>query len=331
MKSFLASARAAPRVAGRALRAARFAGRSTIVVGVMLSAACQDRDLAGPPADPSVAKSLVTGAAAAALDDQGRFVLSRPESGPYVEISGPRALELASAFLNQYGHIGVGVYEDDRGAKINLKELRPCPRVVYALSAYEAAPPVASLFMRKMLGSHWLVSFCGRSGMPEVMIAVSAHNTDVTVENGRLVEPGQMGANFRSMGVPVGVQLPPSPETAVLLAATSTGKRVSEVPVYTMPLRPKAPWLGVWTLGLEAPARVRGVSSDISRTTASLAVGFANSWNPAVLDADPRVAGTRVATFDEMDRTTTTGGFTFQLAYRVGVPAQYEEVREEGR
>jgi len=216
--------------------------------------------------------AFVTPEVAANLDADGRLILSGPLELPYPQITAERARELAEAFRVIHLPMIVQVMEKDRGAGINVSQLRVCGRTYYAEPTVEPLPPTVGGAFRRAYGPHWVVSLCGRSGVPEVSVSVAAYATDLGLEDGRLIYPQfEGGMFFSSVGIPVGSPegVPGYPESAVASVATKTGVRVSKTPrLVTLP-RTMAQ-LSYWTLELERPAIVRSLTTGRARADANI-------------------------------------------------------------
>jgi len=297
------------------------------VLAVLLPGCTQDRNPTAPPIS-SVDLSYVTGEAAEAVNSLGHFQFPMPAAGAYPQISESEAVTLASADLGFYGKVAVGLYEKDRGGPIKLDRLKPCPRAFLAATGYEPVQPQISEFTRKVVGSYWVVSFCDGS-VPQVSIAVSVHATQAGLlsKSGVVDLTKASGADFNPMGVPIGVQIPLSPEEAVTIAAKATGKRISSIPELIIPPWPASPHLARWRLALEAPVRVRGSKSRVSRSTTELFVGVFDSWRSVLLEADPSSSAERSETF--FDAGSAGASTTFTLMRRTGVPRVVEPITPE--
>jgi hypothetical protein len=107
---------------------------------------------------------------------------------------------------------------------------------------------------RKAYGSWYLVTLCGAGGVAQVSLAVSALNTDIGIENGRIVFPRIHGNEFHWAPIAPDVGAAPlSPESAARAAFELSGRPVTAVPTLTVPPRPFAPQLAMWRIELDAP------------------------------------------------------------------------------
>lgn len=278
---------------------------------------------------PAVLRSHVSGEAATLVNRQGHFQLPAPLVTAS-EIPASRATELAGAYLVTFGVLAKETWAGQRGSPIAVERLRPCGRVTYAQSSYEPLPANRSLWARKLVGNWWLVMLCDGASA-QVLIAVSAHNIDVTVSpDGRLVQPPVDGNNFLTRGIPLGESLPISPEAAVIQAATEGGARVSGIPAFVVRPRPAAPWLGAWTIRYERPVTVTGARSGRTSTLSDLAVGYDDSWKVRLLVSDGTGEARTGDSFADYGFPGESPTF-FVASFRAGIATGYESVRGGGR
>lgn len=191
----------------------------------MVSASCGEQ-LPTSATEASVLATSVTREVAESLNDRGQFVLPFVPQG---EIPFDRAKELAAAMWHDAAPFLLLTMERDRKGKVHAYELEPCERGFYAASAYSTVPAEAPNVVQKMLGSHWLIGMCYH-GVQEIVVAVSARATDAVVGRGRIHLPEPGVANFLTMGVPMGTQIPTDPEQVANLVATTLHRRVATVP-----------------------------------------------------------------------------------------------------
>lgn len=303
----------------------------SVAVLFMMFGACKGETTLSPPDavnPPEVLRSHVAGEAAALLDANGHFQLPAPQAQT-PEISASRATDLARSYLTTFGKLADGTWEEQRGLKIASEQLRPCGRVTYARTSYE--PLVGrSLWAQKLVGNWWLVMLCDGSSA-QVLIAVSAHSVDVTIdERGRLVQPPVDGNNFMTIGIRAGESVPIAPEAAVIEAATRGGARVTNVPEFVVRPRPAAPWLGAWRVSYEKPIQVTGMRSGITSSVTDLAVGYDDAWRVRLLG--PHQTGA-----PRLGDTVEDHGFIGQppqtvfAPFRPGVFVDYEQVQRGGK
>jgi len=223
-----------------------------IVVTLMLVvAACTD-DITRPTL-PALS-TVVTGAAAAALQANGQFEL--PAAPPGM-VTDSQARALSAAFVRMFGVFFVDFWEhDDRAGPIDLATLRVCGRSYYARSPYEPLPSSASFVLRQTYGSYWLTSLCGVNGNAQVSVAVPAVDTQFHVDSVGYITgiAGIDSARFLPVGIAPGFSVPPSPESAVREVAQWTGRRVVEVPELVLQPPSYFPQLAKWRVQLGVPA-----------------------------------------------------------------------------
>lgn len=278
-------------------------------------------------------EQFVVGSAAEALGTDGRFVLAAHESGPYPEIDARRAVVLAQAYVSEFALLAKGQWELDRGEPINVRQLRACNRVLLAESSFDPPASSVSLFARKMVGPYWLTTMCDATGSPNVLVAVSTYNVDVSIDqHGFLVQPSSGGANFMSIGIPSNTEVPISPESAVSVAAISSGKRVALAPRLIREGGFKAPWLAIWTIGLEAPVATVGSETGRKSLETNYFVGYSNSWSPAFLKG--KNVDATVRTEEIPDQELPANGASrqkFRVTYQATTFPNFERGLLEGR
>ncbi len=227
------------------------------------------------PEPPAVSREWVTGAAAAALGPDGRFVFPAPAPRSYA-ITEAEARKQAVAWARAVsagpdGALpGFRFLERDHGGPIPFAKLTDCGRALYAQSAYKPLPDTLPQPMLNAFGSYWVVRLCSPDGEIPIVVAV-AETSELSVGDGQLKLPpfpAQIGNEFRSAAVPRGTPrtraFPLEPEAAVAFAYRQTGRRISEVPEFWQRVAEQRPdpisvHSGHWRLRLEAP--VHGVGA----------------------------------------------------------------------
>lgn len=237
----------------------------------MLLAACVCISLAGcgkdsgtlpaaPRVDGPALDAVVTGAARSNLVN-GSFVLSAMSSGETPEITATQAEALAMAWRTDFGPWVQGFLDEGHGGPVPLAQLTVCGKTLYVRSHYEMPPatamadPVVAAHVRGY-GPWWLVSLCEPGGGTDVVLAVSAYATDLSVADGHIVVPRIGGNWFIPLGVRPDEALLPTPEDAAVRAAQATGRRISGVPELVMTAW-GVPQLAQWRLTVEAPAAIQ--------------------------------------------------------------------------
>lgn len=224
------------------------------------TAGCQSDGgkIASPPLSASEVSASLTGSAAVALQQNGKFSIRELQRQSELAImSAEQATTFALAFAREFAPFHATRLEEQRGHRIDYQRTAVCGRVLLAQSAYESPPPQTPRVLRLRLGPQWLVPLCDPSG-PALNVAVAARATDLRIDDGHLRLPPIQGGEFHARGIPIGgvaEMLPP--EDAVVHAAARTGKRVSAVPELVAPPFPHIPQNSSWRLTLEAPATLR--------------------------------------------------------------------------
>ena len=256
----------------------------------------------------TVSKEWVTGNAAAALGPDGRFVLPGPRDPRPREISEANARAQAVAWARLVSRIpttggtdtfqpGGSGLEQDYGGKIPFARLRDCGRAIYTVGAYGSISDTLPHWLFNNFGSYWVIELCSPRGDVPVVLAV-ATTSELVVVGGEL-QPNQRngGGEFRSSVNPRGTPLervyPLSPEAVVGFAYRTTGRRISEVPVFVQRVaeysrpEPIYPQNGHWLVTLEASIQGVGTPSGREYDTRDVAVFWPGGANP---DTTLRVA-----------------------------------------
>lgn len=259
-------------------------------------------DLAGPPPPPSVA-GLVTGNAAAALDGGGRFRWVPAEDDGIAVVGRDFAGTLAVGMVKTWilnsevlpgGESFRETAEWHHGSPIDWERVEVGPRPAYlASSAHHNPGEHLDPVLRRAMGPYWLVPlYVGAVQVAVIEVSALADNLFLDGNGFVRKRDGPRGGELRIAGVargaPVGVPL--SPEEAVLIVATRTGRRVSEIPELRLPGGPVVGAFSRWRVKLEAPVRVRRVADGVERITdvvyaGTYNLGEAGDWR----DVTPRL------------------------------------------
>jgi hypothetical protein len=237
-----------------------------------------------PPTRNEIAMS-VSGAAASALDENGKFQLSALSTSSLSEISASRASDVAEVWAHQFGPFLKGYLETQHGAPIRYAALVSCGRPLYARGAFIPPPEEIPAPYGRPYGSWWLVTLCESDGLPAVSLAVSALATELTVVDGQIRFPMVAGNEFFPVGIPMGSvgEFPASPEAAVALVAQQTGRRTTLVPELVMPVNTDGPPQAArWRLKLESAAQVRSAARG-GLATSELFVGLRDVTSHALV------------------------------------------------
>lgn len=252
-----------------------------LVIGsaiVALLAGCDQPDLrvAGPAAVPPRLSQYVTDDAAAGINGQGLFSLGQPAAtGDHPIITPERAGELALAYVRSFGPSLRSVWEEERGAPINLATLRVASRVLYAGTPYGSFPAGYHPAFQRGFGPYYLVPLTS-GAEPVLLISVAAYATQTTVDRRGFVQrPVQRGNEFVSRGLPVDTARfrLVSPEEAVAFVAETTGARIARTPELVRVGMPYAPASAVWKLTLDREIAVKAGQNRAPSRVSEVYVG----------------------------------------------------------
>ena len=241
----------------------RRAARGTVLIWVMglFLASCSDLP---PTAGPTFNESMLTPAAQALMDADGRFRRADVPARAFKQLGYRRAEELADAYVATFGSLAEGDWSRHHEGRVEAAALRACGRAEYAQSAYEAIGPEASATFRNYFEGQYIVQYCGSAGVPQVLVSISSVDAGLTIlSDGRLMFPAQGSAgSVHAQGIPpnAGGAAVVTPERAVAIAAEKTGRRVAGAPELVMPPFPMHSAFARWRVPLETS--VRGRASD---------------------------------------------------------------------
>lgn len=263
----------------RSSGARRYGSRYGCLGALLLATSCR-RSVTEPtevPLDVRVARTWVTGAAAAALATDGHFHLANAHAVEARNLGEAEAQSLAVAWARMVGRAAPlrrgavvqgtrEVIERIFGAPVDFAALRACGRPLFAESPYGPLGVAFPRAVRNSFGAKWVVRLCTPQGHVPVVVAIAAA-ADAAVVAGQLSLPDSSGGVFSFWSTRRGQRpVPLEPETAVDVAFRATGRRIAEVPRYVRitlepTTAPVLPPCGHWLLELESPVRVRSVSS----------------------------------------------------------------------
>lgn len=283
-----------------------------------------------PVREPDV-RSFVTGAAAAAVDNNGAFVFTNaPPNGAFVSINEGRAVELAAAFIRTFAWpdyvigspLGAAL-EKQHGAAIDARLLKARGAVVLADSPYLDADPGSASFQRNLFGPRYLIRLHDGSG-PAIGVAVSAYAADVQVKDGNAILPAESGAEFQAYGNPYnkGYMNPVGPERAVVSAATATHTQVVEVPQLLLPERRFSFVNARWRVVLAREACFVNTATRDTAKSRVVYVGTALTSAGAILARDALFLPAAV----QADEDTASTNPLVLFRRRPGVPILFERV-----
>lgn len=286
--------------------------------------ACQDTSqFAGSEAlgTGSVSHVHVTGAAAAAVDGDGKFVIEPRTAWRRQLLSQGQATLLGQVYVRRIASTNASFYEKMRGARINFEVLQPCGRAYFAETPYEEPADNLPPSLTNLASPRWIVTYCEADANPSLSVAIAAAATYLSYEGPgfeRSNIKGQFkGMEFKALGVPVGKTLTPSPERAVTLLAEASGKRVTAVPALVLPGMPLGPWGARWMIVQEGAVKVRSSTGD----TASLRTLFVGR---EVLDV--QLFRGLPATVNDAREVFSSGpgGASYALDHRPDMPRRFE-------
>lgn len=257
-------------------------------------------------------RPYVTPAIAQQLDENGHFVLAAPafSANGRPVIGDTRAVELAVAFVRQFGRGMRPAFEKAHGGAIDLASLRPTG-VIYGESPFAPLPESSAPPAHKFFGPYYLVEMSS-DDLKVLSVAVSAYNQDIGLSEGRLVLPALFGNDFFTNGIsrdlPLGV--PTSAEIAVKHVAIQAGAFVDAIPDFQLPSPLFVPQFGRWRITLDRPVSAQAIGTDRTASSRVLYVDFRGALFVPKPDQPPTMAA---------------GGFAVTL--RENTPVDFEQVR----
>lgn len=231
-----------------------------LVFGLSGALACQE-----VPTSPQLdIKPYLTPEVRAQLNEKGQFILPEVETSSSM-ITADRARALATAFCHQAGGFYRQGLEARFGGPIDFSNLQANDRVYFADTPYGAVPPDAHVAFRKLYGPYYLVTMKTLNGDPVLSIAVSAYNTDLVLENGRVKFPRNRGNDFFMLAMNRNGDLtfPLAPENALGQVITKLRARVKGVNLILRDAR-MSPQMAVWRIDLEDVTPVNVAQRKIS-------------------------------------------------------------------
>lgn len=308
-----------------------------LLAGSLVS--CQSEFPTAPQPTVNELRESLTGEAAMAVNEAGKFVLPAPPPSLASVVSPGQASSLAVVWARQFGPLFRANLEGVHGGPIGLAKLAACGRPLYAGSAFEEPPLDVLPAARRAVGPWWLITLCEGTS-PKVSVAVSAWATELTIENDRIVFPTNSGMEFYGHGIPLGHsgEYPVSPERAAVSIARETGRRVSSIPSLIADFRSRGhPGHARWGGQLESSVAVRtlgGRSVPASEVYAGEAIPVsANAilFVPEAIQPDtaliesppPLILGESRESYEERVRTQTR---IIRVARRSAVPALFDRI-----
>ncbi len=275
---------------------------------------------------PLKSMQFVTGNAARNLNGEGRFNVNATASHTGVAtITAERAGELALANVRTYASSFREGWEKDRGAPIDVGSLKVDPRIFYAETPYGRFPDGYHPAYRRSFGPYFLVRLVSGS-TPVMIVAVSAYNTDVRIDDrGKVRVPAIGGDEFFEVALPAqqssGFQ-PVQPEEAVERVGHLTGKRTAEVPVLLLRGSTDHPAAAVWKVSLDGPVRVKDTKGTRRLSTQTVYVGPGGRLFVPAGSQSQRERGV----FRTTPSKNASGKAMGEVPIRGGAPAAFDEV-----
>lgn len=149
-------------------------------------------------------------------------------------------------------------WERQRGATISLAALTVGRHVYLAQTPYGPVPAGLHPSARKHFGPYYVMPLL-ENGIPAVMLAVSAYNTDMRIgADGQLILPRLDGNSFRHSGVPATLASFASltPEEAIVIVSRAANQKVARLPEMVLPGSRTLPIFALWKISLEGSASI---------------------------------------------------------------------------
>lgn len=199
-----------------------------------------------------------------------------PPSEP--RIARHTALELAGAYLKEFGPYTRGALEREHGAPIDFSNLEPLGEGFISHSPYQASNDLP-IPERNLLGGYYIFEF-GQAGVPVIRIGVAASATHLRIVEGTVRGGNDVGNEFRTIGVPIDPAyfVVTSPSQASEIVAQRTRTPVSQEPQFTSYGIRWYPHFGAWRVPLAGAVPVIRPATGERVTTTVLFV----TWNGVI-------------------------------------------------
>ena len=277
------------------------ASRAALAALLVLAACTSDDGVNAPP--KRLTPEFVTGAAAEALQQDGRFTFAPAVTQPRDQLTEAQARTIALHFVRVMAPYLNDSWNRYHGAAVVATALKACDRALYAATPYVSITGNTSELTRRTFGPHWVVPLCVPGGPPQVVVAFSSQATELVTTPSSAPTPWERAA-ITAFGVPrTAASWMYNPEQATAYVFRQTGRRVRSVPELVMSPMPISPVLVRWRVDLEGPVSVVGGQSAATRQRATLFVGFAEQFSESGL-LDFSGVGTREATLNWPDLLT---------------------------
>jgi len=293
-------------------------GRAALALACTVTAGCQDQASIVPPDDSGINRAFVTGAAAAALDADGRFALESAGTWARAELTESQAVVLTDYYARKLAPTLPSYFERSHGQPIDFAQLRQCGRVYYAASPYLEPPSSTPRALVNTLSPRWLVTYCDGNELPALSVSVASTATSLRLLEGSIDPASEVGMEFEADGIPAGAATPMAPERAVERLAQEARRRVATVPRLVLPGFPYVAATARWQLDLETPVEAHGGSG--TRIERRFFVGWAlREWRLETATGAPPVAG-------QSEHVILPSGERITFSRRPGEPRSFEAV-----
>lgn len=278
-----------------------------LIPGTVGLLACESTSAPAPVYEHHVTAEMVTGAALAALDADGRFRLDQPVVGPgqlSLDEAKTQSLQFARYVTNNV--LLRGAVEQGRGGYWTDPHLLTLCRSAHYVHSQLGSVVVDSVsasttqsFQRRY-SAQWLIPMCGSNDDPQMVAQAALDGNDIRFANGTPIEPyTSLSTAWFARGVLLNWPdpLPLSAERAVRFLWETFGVRVSEVPQlyfrgdilngsYVWYQVGSARYCNRWRVVLESDVAIRSMSSLSTSTTKVIHVG---TFSCNALDVTPRI------------------------------------------
>jgi len=248
-----------------------------IVPLLLWQVGCAGSEPTRPSENRAALLEAVTEAMAAHIGVDGRFILPAPSEGTAL-VPERDARDVAARSVRATGHMIGVVLEAQHGGSINYREVEACGQAYLSQTPFsnlgQDLPADTPVTVANFVDSSWIIATCDPSGTPVVSVAIAANAAIIRGESGGWSIPD--GAVRRMVGIPSSWPggLPMTPEQAVILASSRTGKRVSTLPTLHGP-NPldDSPQGSYWVFESEDEVSLIGAISGAIAGTTLLHVG----------------------------------------------------------
>ncbi|MBI2796221.1 MAG: hypothetical protein HYX65_05885 [Gemmatimonadetes bacterium] len=259
----------------------------------------------------------VSGAAAVALDSNGVFTQAFPDTfGADRLISKTRAVDLARAYVRDFGPQLRDDWADATGVAISVAALRECRQPTFVESPYQPIAAGVSLTARKAYGPRFWVQFCQSTPRVLLVVAVAALAIDVELDSGGLRPQDDLSVSFQASPVPQNWDVPLDAEGVATGLAISTSTRVATVPA-ARARRNGLPFFVDWSTEMERGVRlVDAADPSSARVLVQVLFGDDGQRRSAMFrrDTTVMVADTSTA-YDPVGATPGSPGRAFTLVF----------------